>query len=140
MSDIILPIHLISLAFVFWNVVNADHMGFNWVRGKTPTLDKNTVKKYHYGSWIGLLLMITTGLILFWPMRDYLLARQQFLIKMVFVVALIVNGLVIGNLQERAITNKFEDLSFKEKLPLFISGAVSTISWLGAFTMAFFLF
>jgi hypothetical protein len=83
--------------------------------------------------------MIVTGVFLFIPMREYLLTRPQFYIKMAFVVTLIANAFVIGHLQKRATTHSFKDLSFKEKLPLFISGAVSTVAWLGAATTALFL-
>ena len=140
MNNIVLPLHFTSLLFVAWNVLNADHMGFNWIRGKVDKLDEKKVRTYHYGTWIGLGLMITTGLFLFWPSRDYLLTRPQFFVKMGFVVALIINGFIIGRLQKTAITKTYVSLSTKEKLPLFISGASSTLCWLGAATFAYFLF
>lgn len=139
MEDIFLPLHLLSLTYVAWNIFHADHMGLNWIRGKVTMLDEKTITKYHKGSWIGLGLMITTGLFLFWPLREFLLTRPQFYIKMAFVVTLIGNGLIIGILQKTASTKKFTSLSFKEKLPLFISGAVSTLSWLGAGLAGLFL-
>ena len=139
METFILPLHLLSLAFVAWNVIHADHLGFSWIQGKESILDEKVVQKYHKGSWIGLGLMIVTGALLFWPLKEYLLTRPQFYIKMAFVVTLIINGLVIGTLQKTATTRRFDDLSSHEKLPLFISGAVSTLAWLGAAGMAFFL-
>ncbi len=139
MSDIFLPLHLISLAFVVFYIFQADHMGFNWIRGKVSTLDQSTVEKYHKRTWFGLMLMILTGFVLFWPMREYLLTRPQFLIKIAFVAALFLNSFVIGALSKTSTTKTYASLSFKEKLPLIISGAVSTISWLGAIIMAFFL-
>lgn len=60
-GTIVLPLHLLSLAYVAWNVVHADHLGFNWIRGKEQVLNVATVQKYHKGSWIGLGLMIVTG-------------------------------------------------------------------------------
>ena len=114
-------------------------MGFNWMRGKVQTLDAVEVKKYHRGSWIGLSLMVTTGLFLFYPLREFLLARPQFYLKMAFVITLVCNGFVIGKLQHIATEKPFASLSTKQKLPLFISGAVSTLSWLGAIACAFFL-
>jgi hypothetical protein len=139
LETIILPLHILSLIYVVWNVYHADHMGFDWFRGKKEILDEKLVMKYHRGSFLGLGLMIFTGFLLFWPLREYLLSRPQFYIKMGFVFALIINGFVIKVLSKRAITNKFSNLSLKEKIPLFISGAISTVSWLGAFIMAFFL-
>lgn len=139
MTFIFLPFHLISLLFVAWNVFHADHMGFNWIRGKVKVLDKDTVKKYHNRTWVGFILMIITGLTLFWPTREYLLIRPQFFIKIAFVIAIFCNSFVIGYLSKTSTTKTYTSLSTKEKIPLIISGAVSIISWLGATSMAFFL-
>lgn len=131
-GNVFLPLHLISLLYVAWNIFHADHMGFNWVRGKVDKLDESMVKKYHYGSFIGLGLMIFTGFILFWPMREFLLSRPQFYVKMGFVTALLINGVVIGYLSKISTVRTFASLTLREKIPLFISGAISTLSWIGA--------
>ena len=131
-QDVLLPLHLLTLGFIAWNISHADHMGFSWIRGKTATLDEIKVRKYHRGIWIGLCLMISTGFLLFLPMREYLLTRPQFYVKMAFVLTLIINGFVIGHLQKIAISRSYNSLSTKEKLPLYISGGVSTLAWLGA--------
>lgn len=138
-STIILPLHLLTLAFIAWNVFHADHMAFSWVAGKPINLDAVLVKKYHHRVWFGLILMIITGLILFYPPREYLLGRVQFYVKMAFVFGLIVNSIAIGYLQKRAIKHSYKELSFGEKLPLFISGGISTLCWLGATLGGFFL-
>jgi uncharacterized membrane protein len=139
METIILPIHILSLAYIAWNVAMADHMGFTWIEGSVSLLDEKKVKKYHYSTLLGLVLIIITGFMLFWPMREFLLTRTQFYIKMGFVLALIINSFVIGILSKTSTTKTFASLTTKEKIPLFISGAVSTLSWLGAILMAFFL-
>lgn len=135
----ILPIHLLILAFIAWTVVHADHMGFNWIRGKTRTLDATKVRKLHRNTWIGLCGMILTGFIMFWPLREYLLHRPQFWIKMAFVFTLVTNGFVIGRLQNLATHKPYASLTLREKMPIFISGAASSIAWIGAAIMAFFL-
>lgn len=83
--------------------------------------------------------MIITGFLMFWPMREYLFTRPQFYAKMAFVVTLIVNGFVIGHLQDVATKKWFKELTLKEKLPLFISGGVSTLAWLGAAIGGFYI-
>lgn len=138
-ADIILPLHLITLLFTMWTLFQADHLGLEWVRGKEAVLSGEELRTLHKRMWIGLSLMITTGFLMFWPMREFLLARPQFYVKMSLVLALIVNGFAIGHLQKIAIVRPYRTLSAKEKTPLFISGVVSTISWVGAATMAFFL-
>lgn len=139
LSQFLLPLHLLVLAFVAWTVVHADHMGFNWIRGKSRVLDEAQVAKLHRNTWLGLAGMIATGLLLFWPLHEYLLTRPQFFIKMFFVLALIANGFAIGRLQKIALTKSYAELTWGERLPLMISGAVSTLAWVGAATMAFFL-
>jgi hypothetical protein len=139
MEKILLPLHFIVLGFTAWNVVLADHMGFSWIRGKVKTLDAREVKKYHYRVWTGLVLMIVTGFFLFWPLREFLLTRTQFYVKMAFVAALVINSFVIGFLQETSITKTYASLTFKEKLPLFISGAVSTVCWILTAAAGFYL-
>jgi hypothetical protein len=93
-QDIILPLHLFILAFAAWNIVQADHMGFMWLRGKVRTLDEVKVKKYHRNVWLGLCGMIATGFLMFWPMREYLMGRPQFWAKMFWVGALLLS---LGN-------------------------------------------
>lgn len=137
--NIYLYLHFAVLAFVAWTVFQADHLGFDWIRGKTRTLDGSKVSKLHRATWIGLAGMIMTGLLLFWPMREFLLTQPPFYVKMAFVAALLINGAVIGRLQKVATSKAYSELTAKEKLPLIISGAVSTVSWTGAAVVAFFL-
>ena len=139
MQYILLSLHLTSLAFVIYNVILADHLGFTWIRGKSQTLPEDKIKKYHKRVWIGLILMIVTGFTMFWPMREFLLSRPQFYVKMLFVAGLLINSFAIGKLSLLPITRTFASLSTKEKVPLLISGAVSTLCWLGAIAGGFYL-
>lgn len=139
MEDIFLPLHLLTLAFVAWNVFRADHLGLSWMRGKVMVLDVAKVGKYHKNIWIGLGLMVFTGLFLFWPLSEYLLTRPQFYMKMWFVGVLVINGLAIGRLNKIAQVKAFSALTSKEKLPLLMSGIISTLGWLGAALGGLFL-
>lgn len=139
MSDILLPLHLITLGFIFWTIIRADHLAFSWIRGKVSTLPKEKVQKYHRNTWIGLSGMLLTGFLLFLPMREFLLTRPQFYAKMAFVVTLIANGFAIGHLQKIALTKSFKQLTLKEKIPLFVSGGISTLAWIGAALGGLFL-
>jgi hypothetical protein len=139
LHEIFLPVHLLILVFVAWTVVHADHMGFAWVRGKVRTLDERKVARLHRHTWYGLIGMIITGVLMFIPLHTFLLARPQFYAKMAFVFALNINGFAIGRLQKVAFVKSFKELSTREKLPLMISGAVSTLCWLGAAAGGFYL-
>ena len=139
MEFIFFPIHMLALAYSAWNIFNADRMGFSWIKGKVNTLDAKEVAKYHKATWIGLLLLIGSGVGLFWPKRDYLLNNPAFYIKMGFIAALFINSFFIDSLQKVATSKSCPSLNSKEKFPLYLSGAVSTISWIGAGITAFFL-
>lgn len=139
LGDSILPLHLMVLAYSAWNIFHADHLGFKWMTGKVGMLKEDDIRKYHTRVWVGLIGMIVTGFIMFLPRQDYLLDRWQFLLKMSFVLALVANGFIIGNIQKIATRKHFKELTWKEKAPLLISGAVSTLGWIGAAIGGFFL-
>jgi len=138
MSDIVLPIHLILLALTAICVVLADVYGLAWILGKKQLLNEKTVLRLHYAVTIGLTGMIATGILLFWPVREYLTNQSNsFLPKMIFVLALVINSFVIEKHIRVTTTKKFVDVSAKEKRVLFISGAISLVGWVGAFFSAF---
>jgi len=139
MSDVILPIHLILLALTAICIVFADVYALTWVLGKKQFLNEKLVIRLHYYVNIGLTGMIATGILLFWPMREYLTSQSaSFFPKMIFVLALVINSFVIEKHMCVATTKKFINVSTKEKSILFISGITSFISWVGAFFYAFF--
>lgn len=134
-------IHLVILVVTIIGVVRADHEGFAWIRGTKPTLDAEKLGLYHYWVGAGLSGMILTGVILLWPMRDYLLTSSPlFMVKMMFVAFLVVNAFAISELLKVATVRTFASLTLKEKFPLFLSGAISTGCWLGAATLGLYLF
>lgn len=131
--------HLGALCFVAYTLFLSEKEAFAWFRGKKETLDKEKLQKYHHRMWAGLLLMIATGLTLFWPDRDILPSIPAFQLKMFFVFCLLVNAFALGKLMPIAVTRSYKSLSVKEKMPLMISGGISFVCWFGAFISAFFL-
>lgn len=136
----ILPLHLFSLGFSFVSIALANHEAFRWLRGKTPLLELSKIRRYHYLVLLGLTLMIVTGFFLFWPAKDFLITRPPFWAKMTLVLTLIINSFFIGSLLPVATTRPFASLSKKEKIPLFVSGGISAIGWIGAVIFATMLF
>lgn len=132
--------HILVLCYTVVYIAFSDREAFAWLTGKKETLDGATILKYHHRVLVGLCLMIATGLYMFWPMRTFLLGSTAFQFKMLFVAVLLINSFIIGSLIKVATTRSYRSLSAQEKVPLFISGTVSTISWLGAAIFAFFLF
>jgi nitrate reductase gamma subunit len=132
-------VHVGTLFLLIPVILFADHEGFSWMRGNKETLNEKTLKILHRLVWTGLIVMITTGAIMFWPLRDYLLHNFAFYAKMVFVAVLIINSLFVGKLMLIATERSFESLSIEEKRPILISGVASSIGWIGAIISAIFM-
>ncbi len=113
-------------------VLYSDEQGFLWIRGKKETIPHEKLKKLHNLVSLGLVCIILSGALLFSREPSYYLAQTDFIVKMVFVLALIVNGFLIGKFTEVAATRSWASLFTRERLPLLISGAVSGLSWGGA--------
>lgn len=136
---IFLPLHIGVLLFIVWNIFLADKIAFAWFKGKIQTVDAVKIKKFHNNIFNGLIGMVITGLVLFWPLRDVLLVSPAFRIKMLFVVVLFINSFFVGKFMSVSSEKKYSELSLKEKLPLVIIGTVSTIAWISAILTANFL-
>ena len=128
----LVSIHVGALFLLIPVILFADHEGFSWIRGKKETLNPKVMTILHRLVWIGLGVMILTGMILAWPLRDYLSNTPAFYIKMFFVFVLVVNSFFINRFMRVALERPYVSLTQEERRPLFISGAVSTISWVGA--------
>lgn len=135
----VLPIHITAFFLTITAVAVADAHALLWVIGTLPQLPKSRMHTLHMVVSYGLLVLITTGCIMFWPVRDFLLYETAFQIKILFVAALTINGFVIGRHMHIATTVPFSDVAPKLKATLLVSGCVSTTSWIGAFVAAQFL-
>ncbi len=140
MDDLLLYLHLASLTLAIVGIALADKVAFAWMRGTTETIAPAKLLQLHWIVTIALSGLVVTGLLMFWPLRDYLTGQPEFWIKMVFVLALLINSFFIEHFMGKAATTPFSSLTQKEKIPLFISGAVSGASWVGAAVVAYLLF
>lgn len=141
MEQIFLPLHLLSLAFCFVTIIRSDWMGSSWMRGKVNTIDPVKLGSLHKQAWVGLLLMIVTGAVLFSQNTDTLLASGPFYVKMtcVLALALVINAFVIGRFMKIATQKKFSEVNGGDKAKLFLSGFVSIFGWVTAFLAAFYI-
>lgn len=135
-----LVLHILSFGFVVGVTAIAEKDALLWFRGKKQTLDEKVMHTYHVLIWAGLITLVGTGLYLFYPMRIFLLQNLLFDAKLLFVAILIVNAILIGRLMHSAQTRPFASLAMNEKLPLFLSGAISVFSWFAAFLLAIWVF
>lgn len=125
----ILPIHIgIAIGLVVL-VLYADKIGLSWMRGKVAVLEVGKVKALHRAISLGIVGSITTGALLFYPYKEYLITVPAFQVKMFFILVLIINGAFIGKVMFRATRQPFQNLSRKGKWALLLSGAVSFASW-----------
>ncbi len=140
MNDIMFAIHLTSLAVAAIGILVADHTGFSWIRGKVSTLSSRTLHRLHNSISYALTGLILSGVYLFWPMREYLLGQPLFLLKLGLIAVLVLNSLFIDKLMLVATKMPFASVSNAGKTVLFISGAVSTLCWVGAGVSALVVF
>ena len=139
MEGISLGAHLLTLLYVVGVMLIADYSGFRWFSGAAPTLSLRSVQRLHTLMWVGLLLMITTGALVFWPYHAELLRRQVFWIKMGFVGTLFFNAFFIGRLMHIATVRTFVSLTRNEKMLFIVSALLSLSAWIGAAASAFFI-
>lgn len=140
MENIALWVHLGSLALAALGIFYADTLAVKWVSGKSEVLDIRHLNKAHHSVSVALILMILSGIYMFWPARYYLINDPLFLLKMLFVLVLILNSFVIGEFLHLTTRSSFRSLSHRERAPLFISGAISITCWVGAGVTALVLF
>ena len=133
-------IHLTSLAVAGCGVLVADKVGLGWIRGKVRTIQPRTLHRLHRAMSYALTGLIASGLYLFWPMREYLLQQNLFLLKLLFVAMLVINSIVIDRLMLVATKVPFASVSNKGKVVLLLSGAFSFICWAGAGICALLVF
>lgn len=127
-ADLHVPILLGTLVAIVW----ADSIAVLWVMGKRGTVSHSHIQMLHRIISAGLVGMIITGVLLAYDRLGYLLSEPVFYTKMAFIAALSVNGFLLGRHGKLASIHRFTELSSRQKMPLFVSGAVSATSWIGA--------
>lgn len=132
--------HVLALGFVLGVSTLADKEALAWFLGKKETLDKERMQQFHSFMWLGLFAMLATGLYMMWPARESLLSDPLFLTKMFFVALLVINAVLIGKFMHVAFEKSYASLTSAEKLPLILSGGASTLGWIGAASIALWMF
>jgi cytochrome bd-type quinol oxidase subunit 2 len=135
----LLQIHITAVFVTLMLVIVSDVHGLLWMLGKTEVLEKKRMTLLHRGVWIGLLCVMAAGFSMFISYPEYLLSLPAFQFKIVFIAMLIINAFFIGKHLRIAHEKTFASLTSKEKALLLVSGAVSTLGWIGAYTCAQFL-
>ncbi len=134
--QLILTTHILTAVSLIIVVIYSDHLGMLWMRGRKETLDPVLLQKLHHLIYCGLIVSLLTGLYMFLPSREYLLTVTAFYIKMGLVLTLWTNSFFVGKFSRIATTKPYALLTKEERVPLYVSGAVSTISWVGVIVAA----
>ena len=134
--DTILTIHIISFVWNVSFVILSDIIGGLWIVG-VARLPKLPLRLFHICIWAGLSVSIVTGLYMFTTASSYLLTVPAFYTKIFFVLALLINSFLIAKHLHKALSvASFSDLPSTEKRSFIVSGAISTISWIGVVVSA----
>jgi hypothetical protein len=131
-----LPLLTFHLAFIWGTlavVLYADEQGLMWILGRKRVLNERLLEWLHALTGLGLAGLIATGgLLITVGGYGYLAATPAFIIKMVFVVVLVVNGFFISYVNKVAVHRAWSELSDSQRMPLLISGTLSALGWTGA--------
>lgn len=98
----------------------------------------NILKKGSKVTWVGLFLLIISGALLFSLDPQSYLASDKFILKMIIVGIIAINGVVFHfihtpRLQKLVGTNLAGSVSFKKcSRSMYYSGAISVVSWVSA--------
>ncbi len=133
-------LHLAFLGGSVIVILISDEHALSWMLGKSETLPEARMRLLHHLAIAGLAGMIATGVILLYPRADFLLAQPLFQIKLLLVGILVANAVLIGKLMPIASERPFATLCRAEAVPLYVSGLLSTLSWVSAAAIGFYLF
>ncbi|MDB4991905.1 MAG: hypothetical protein JWL75_150 [Parcubacteria group bacterium] len=130
----LVTIHFIIAIAAALLVLYSDEQVFFWVLGKTKMIAPARVRFMHRSVTTGLTLLLITGGLLYSSAPEAFLSTSTFVVKMVTIFALIINTYFIDRFSGIAVTRTFASLSHAERIPLFITGAVSFAGWVTALT------
>jgi hypothetical protein len=132
-DGLVLDLHLAFIWGTLAVVVYSDEQALLWILGKKRVMNKRLLEWLHALVGVGLAGLLTTGGLLFFVGGyDFLLSDPAFIIKMVFVAALLINGFFISYVNKLATLRSWGELSDAQRMPLLLSGAVSVCGWAGA--------
>ena len=139
----IIGFHLVGIVLGFGGALMADIFFFRFLKDRKITEEEvRTLRVFSRIIWVGLAIIVFSGLLLFLSSMEFYLNSAKFLTKMAVVGVIVVNGLVLNF----AVTPKLTSINFIAKENedkkmhnvrslAFASGAVSAVSWWTAFIL-----
>lgn len=139
----IVGLHLVGIVLGFGAALMADIFFFKFLKDRKVTEDQvKILKVFSKIIWVGLGIIIFSGLLLFLSNIEFYLNSAKFLTKMSVIGVIVINGLVLNF----AVTPKLTSISFtagkdednkmqNARSLAFASGAISAVSWWTAFIL-----
>ncbi|HEY4506155.1 MAG TPA: hypothetical protein VJJ24_01780 [Candidatus Paceibacterota bacterium] len=138
-------VHLIGVALGAGGAFVSDAMFFSTI--KDLAITKTEIRFLKVASkviWLGLLIIIISGIGLFLFNPDRYLHSSKFLAKLTIVLVIAVNGLIFHFVHLKYLARQIGDsprqaqIFFSKSKFLFASGAVSVVSWVSALILGVF--
>jgi len=141
---IIAGIHLFGVVLGFGGAMLSDIFFFKFLRDmRISEFEESILKTFSKIIWIALAIILISGIALFLARPEVYSQSSKFLLKVVVVSTIIVNGSLLNFLVSPQLTkisfgeqrqNEKGELRHTQKIA-FALGAVSMISWFGAFIL-----
>lgn len=136
-------LHVVAMAIGLGAATLADLFFFRFLKDfRISEMEASVLRIFSQCIWLALGLIIMTGLGLFIPQSDILLASDKFLMKMIVVMVIIVNGSFLNLF----IAPRFLQIQFgkhhhqpgelvRTRQLAFVFGPISVVSWYVAFIL-----
>jgi hypothetical protein len=146
-KEFIIGLHLLASAIGLGSVTVTDVLFNKFLRDlRISEKESDVLKTISEVIWVALALIVLSGLGLFLSNPDYYLTSDKFMVKMIVILVLIINGALLNLIIEPKLllipfggTHHHEagELIRLRKLA-FALGAISIISWYSAFILGLF--
>jgi uncharacterized membrane protein len=132
-------IHNLGFILGLGSATLTDVFFFRFLKDNTISQDeKEIMDTFSSVIWVGLAILIVSGIALYVPEQERLLASSKFLLKLVVVSVVIFNGVLLNML----VAPHMRRLSFEGTVPArrfrrlaFALGGISIVSWYSAFLL-----
>lgn len=145
LHDLLVPLHVFGVVIGMGAAFASDAIFLSSLKdGRLSNTELRILKLGGKIVWIGLGIIVLSGMGIFFTDPERYLASDKFLAKMTIILVLVANGIVfhalhIPRLHRHAEKELSESSEFRKARPLFIlSGAVSMVSWISAFILGSF--
>jgi hypothetical protein len=143
---VIIKVHLFGVIISFGAVLVADiYLGKLIKKLSASTQEIRTLSNFSKIIWLGLTIIVPTGILLFLSDAQTYFHAPKFMVKMIVVFVVIINGILLNIL----VSPKLESIPFRNFILsnetstkiarrfMFGLGAISTVSWWTALILGF---